>query len=326
MEKRMNRRDFLKATVATGTVLLAGNFLQEVLWAQGAIKIPESEKIVISVITDNYADFLRPDYKIAKRPVATSPLDRIFHAEHGLAYQIETVVNGESHFCIFDFAVDPQGVIRNMKLLNIDFAKIEALGLSHPHFDHFNALNEILKTNKDSIRKGIPFYVGEQFFVTTGAIPVKKEDIEGLGIVKIMEINEPTPIIPGAYLPGKIELVTDYETKKEILIGEQAVILNVKGKGLVVISGCAHRGIVNTVKKAQKMTGIEKVCAIMGGFHLINANPELIKKSVADIKAINPEYIVPMHCTGFEGISAFANEMPNQFILNTAGTKYTITA
>jgi 7,8-dihydropterin-6-yl-methyl-4-(beta-D-ribofuranosyl)aminobenzene 5'-phosphate synthase len=326
MEKGMNRREFLRATATTGMVFLTGNFLQGVSWAQGVVKIPESEKIVISVITDNYADFLRKDYKIAKRPAATSPLADIFHAEHGLAYQIETVVNGESHFCIFDFAVDPQGVIRNMKLLNIDFTKIEALGLSHPHFDHFNAMNEILKTYKDSIRKGIPFYVGEQFFGKSGRIPFKREDIEGLGIVKIVEIKEPTPIIPGAYLPGKIELVTDYETKQEILIGEQAVILNAKGKGLVVLSGCAHRGIVNTVKKAQKMTGIEKVCAVMGGFHLINANPEVIKKSVADIKAINPEYIIPMHCTGYEGISAFADEMPNQFILNTAGTKYIITA
>jgi len=326
MEKKMNRREFLRATASTGIVWFSGHFLQGVSWAQGVVRIPESEKIVISVITDNYADFLRKDYKIAKRPVGTSPLDRIFHAEHGLAYHIETVLNGESHFCIFDFAVDPHGVIRNMKLLNIDFAKIEAFGLSHPHFDHFNALNEILKAYKDSIRKGIPFYVGEQFFVTIGGIPLKRGDIEGLGLVKLMEIKEPTPIIPGAYLPGKIELITDYETKQEILIGEQALILNVKGKGLVVLSGCAHRGIVNTVKRAQKMAGIEKVCAIMGGFHLINANPEVIKKSVADIKAINPEYIIPMHCTGYEGISAFADEMPNQFILNTAGTKYIITA
>ena len=111
---------------------------------------------------------------------------------------------------------------------------------------------------------------------------------------------------------------------QETFIGEQAVILNAKGKGLVVLSGCAHRGIVNTVKQAQKMTGIEKVYAVMGGFHLTNAKPEVIQKTVADIKAINPEYIVPTHCTGFEAISAFAREMPDKFILNTVGTKYTI--
>jgi 7,8-dihydropterin-6-yl-methyl-4-(beta-D-ribofuranosyl)aminobenzene 5'-phosphate synthase len=72
------------------------------------------------------------------------------------------------------------------------------------------------------------------------------------------------------------------------------------------------------------MTGIEKVYAVMGGFHLSGAKPELIQKTIADIKAVNPEYIVPTHCTGYEAISAFARDMPDQFILNTAGTKYTI--
>jgi 7,8-dihydropterin-6-yl-methyl-4-(beta-D-ribofuranosyl)aminobenzene 5'-phosphate synthase len=207
---------------------------------------------------------------------------------------------------------------------------------------------EILKTKKEEFRKEIPFYVGEQFFVGTysrlpngqivNLLALKREDIEGLGFVKIVEVKEPTPIIPGAYLPWRIEQVTDYEqvapnfvAKKgnefvqETFIGEQAVILNAKGKGLVVISSCAHRGIVNTVKQAQKMTGMEKVHMVIGGFHLTGTTPERIQKTIADIKVINPEYIVPTHCTGFQAISAFAREMPNQFILNTAGTKYTIT-
>ncbi len=349
MEKGMNRREFLKKTAVTGTVLLAENFLHEVSWAQGTIKIPESEKIVITVITDNLADLTRPDYKIAKRHVGTTSIvEAALHAEHGLAYQIETVVNGESHVCLFDFASEPQGVMRNMKLLKIDFPKVEALGLSHDHFDHQAALVEILKAQKGQFGTGLPFYVGEQFFVGTysrrrdggivSLLALKREEIEELGFVKIVEIKEPTPIIPGAYLPGRIEQVTDYEKVppqfvakrgnefvQETFIGEQAVILNTKGKGLVVLSGCAHRGIVNTVKHAQKMTGIERVYAVMGGFHLTGAKPELIQKTIADIKAINPEYIVPTHCTGFEAIMAFAREMPDQFILNTAGTRYLFT-
>jgi len=109
------------------------------------------------------------------------------------------------------------------------------------------------------------------------------------------------------------------------LIGEQSLVFNAKGKGLVVLSGCAHRGIVNTVKHAQKMTGVEKVHAVIGGFHLTRAKPGLIQRTIADIKAIGPDYIVPTHCTGFEAITAFAKEMPEQFILNTAGTKYIFT-
>lgn len=168
-------------------------------------------------------------------------------------------------------------------------------------------------------------------------LALKKEDIEGLGLVKIVKVKTPIPIVPGAFLSGKIERITDYEQippvfvaksgeqfVQEDFIGEQAIVLNAKGKGLVVLSGCAHRGIVNTIKHAQKMTGIEKVHAIIGGFHLTGAKPELIQKTIADMKTIRPDYIVPTHCTGFEAISAFAREMPDQFILNTAGTRYFI--
>jgi hypothetical protein len=97
MEKGMNRREFLQTTaVATGVVLLGGDFLRGTSMAQGVVKIPEAEKIVITIITDNLADATRLDYKIAKRPVYISnPLDSALHGEHGLAYQIETVVNGE---------------------------------------------------------------------------------------------------------------------------------------------------------------------------------------------------------------------------------------
>jgi 7,8-dihydropterin-6-yl-methyl-4-(beta-D-ribofuranosyl)aminobenzene 5'-phosphate synthase len=123
-------------------------------------------------------------------------------------------------------------------------------------------------------------------------------------------------------------LKTGDKKEHDIMTGEQALILNVnvKGKGLVVLSGCAHSEIVNAVKHAQKMTGIEKVHAVLGGFHLTGAKPEIIQRTVADIKAINPDYIVPMHCTGYEAITTFEKKMPNQFIINTAGTRYLFTA
>ncbi len=350
MDNEMTRREFLNATAVTGTVLLAGNLLHGVSMAQEVVRIPEADNITITVITDNLANANQPDYKIAKRlKRVTSPLDSAPHGEHGLAYQIETVVNGKSHSCLFDFGADPQGVMKNMNLLKIDFAKVEALGISHDHWDHQVAFLEIMKAKKDELRKGIPLYVGDPFFVgayqrlpngdVISLLGLKKEDVEGLGFIKIVEIKGPAPFIPGAYFAGKVEQVTDYEkvppsfvAKKgneyvpDTFPGEQAVILNAKGKGLVVLSACAHRGIVNTVKHAQKMTGIEKVYLVMGGFHLTGAKPEVIQKTVADMKAINPEYIVPTHCTGFEAISAFSREMPNQFILNTAGTKYVITS
>jgi 7,8-dihydropterin-6-yl-methyl-4-(beta-D-ribofuranosyl)aminobenzene 5'-phosphate synthase len=349
MDCKMNRRDFLRATATTGAVVLTSNFFKTSSWAEEVVNIPEAESITITVITDNYASTGEPNYKIAKRPGRmTSYLDNALHGEHGLAYQIETVVGGQSHSCLYDFASDAQGVMRNMKLLRIDLAKVEALGVSHAHWDHCYALMEILTENKDRFRKGIPFYVGEQFFEGTySKLPngdvislsaLTRQDLEKLDLVRVVEVGKPTAIIPGAYLPGKVERVTEYEelpasmlTKKgndferEMFPGEQAIFLNAKGKGLVVLSGCAHRGIVNTVKQAQRMTGIQKVYAVMGGFHLTGAKPEVIQKTVADIKAINPDYIVPTHCTGHKAIALFEKEMPDRFILNTAGTKYVIT-
>ncbi len=153
--------------------------------------------------------------------------------------------------------------------------------------------------------------MGEEAFAESGQgervahRPPKKEDIEGLGVVKIVEIKDPTPIVPGVYLTGRIERVTDYEKadprrwvkigdnrEPETFIGEQSVVLNLKGKGLVVLTGCAHVGVVNTVKHAQEITGVRKVHAIMGGFHLTGAKEELIRRTVADIKAMAPDYIM----------------------------------
>ena len=334
----MNRREFLKASVVTGALFLAGDLMGGNPELYGAIHIPEAEKITITIIIDNYHETTRPSYKIANRYTG------YLYAQHGLSYHIETVINERSHPLLFDFGPNFEGVSRNMDVLKIEFEMLEALGLSHGHMDHWGGLVELLKSHKDRIRKGIPLYIGEETFSerfgkrpdgVRKAPALKKEDIEGLGFVKVIEIKGPTPIAPGAYLTGRIERVTDYEKRppwafikreekleQDNFIGEQALILNLKGKGLVVLSGCAHAGIVNTVNHAKKITRTEKVHAIMGGFHLTGAKEELIQRTVADIKAMAPDYIIPMHCTGFEAIMAFAREMPDQFILNTAGTKY----
>jgi 7,8-dihydropterin-6-yl-methyl-4-(beta-D-ribofuranosyl)aminobenzene 5'-phosphate synthase len=359
MLKEMNRREFLKASAATGAVLMAGDVLKGgATVAYGSVKIPEAEKLTITVITDNYYDCLRWNYKIAKRqlkfPGASIWKSFSFHAEHGLAYYIETVVNGKSNAFMFDYGMDFEGVSKNMALLEIDLNRCEALGLSHGHLDHWGNLIPMLKANGKKIRKGIQLYVGGDAFDNKFAkLPpvytpldglgdlgqLNRAELESLDRVKIVEVKEPTPMVPGAYLTGNIERVTEYEKGSPILmvkkgdqmerdsfLGEQSLMFNVKGKGLVVLSSCAHSGIVNTVKHAQKVTGIEKVHMVIGGFHLTGAKPEVIQRTIADIKAVVPEYIVPMHCAGFEAISGFLREMPDQFIINVAGTRYVITA
>jgi 7,8-dihydropterin-6-yl-methyl-4-(beta-D-ribofuranosyl)aminobenzene 5'-phosphate synthase len=352
--KEINRREFLMASAAASATVMAGSILKggpSVAYA--SVKIPEVEKLTITVVTDNYYDCLRLPDRIAKRTNLVDP-GLTLHAEHGLIYYIETVLNGKTSTFMFDFGWDFQGVTRNLQLLGIDLSKLDALGVSHGHLDHIGNLVMLLKANKAIIKKGIPLYVGGEAFSRRyvkfppvfGPVAglndlgqLNRDDLEGTKMVKTIEVKEPTPIVPGAYLTGDIERVTDYEKGSPILLikrggklvkdlfpGEQSVVFNVKGKGLVVLSSCAHAGIVNTVKHAQKMTGIDKVHAVMGGFHLTNAPPAVIQKSVAGIKAIGPDYIAPMHCSGWEAITSFQREMPKQFILSMAGTRYEITA
>jgi 7,8-dihydropterin-6-yl-methyl-4-(beta-D-ribofuranosyl)aminobenzene 5'-phosphate synthase len=311
-----------------------------------AVTLPEIEKLVITVIVDNYYDRLRPSTDIIKRYYITPGTS--IHAEHGLAYHIEAAVDGVSHAFLFDYGMDYSGVSNNMNLLDIDMKKVEALGLSHGHFDHWGNLVAMLKHEKKQLRKDIPLYVGAEAFAKRytkkkdeieDLDQLRQDDIERLGCVKIMNIKDPTPIVPGACLTGEIARKTEYEKgsqasliqrgdtlEQDLFRGEQGLVFHVKNKGLVVVTSCAHAGVVNTVQHARTITGVEKVHAILGGFHLINAKPEVIEKTVADIKAIKPHYVVPMHCAGFEAAALFAREMPDQFILNTAGARYMFTA
>jgi 7,8-dihydropterin-6-yl-methyl-4-(beta-D-ribofuranosyl)aminobenzene 5'-phosphate synthase len=347
MEKGIGRRDFIKFSIATGTLLAAGEMARGIHPVEAGDKITEVDKLTVWVLTDNYFDTLRPDSQITKRYRVVP--GKSIHAEHGLAYYVETVVNGTTNACMFDYGLDPAGVMNNISLLGLDLSKSRAFCLSHGHFDHFMAALEILKQNQTRIPKGTPFYVGEEAFSPRFALPpggaepryigqLKREDIEKLGL-KVVEVKSASQIIPGAYFTGNIERVTSYEKVPPSLLikrgekpepddfrGEQAFFFNVKGKGLVILSGCAHAGIVNTVKQSQRVSGIEKIHTVLGGFHLINAKPEIIQKTVADIKDMKPDYIVPTHCTGFEAIVAFRQEMPGEFIINTAGTQYTFTA
>jgi 7,8-dihydropterin-6-yl-methyl-4-(beta-D-ribofuranosyl)aminobenzene 5'-phosphate synthase len=347
MKGEMDRRDFLKFSMAAGALLVAGEGTKRGAMAQGTAMVTEVDRLTVWVLTDNYYDALRPDTKITKRYRVVP--GKSIHAEHGLAYYLETVVNGKASACMFDYGLDPVGVMNNIAMLGLDIGKANAFTLSHGHFDHWMGAVSIVKQNQSRIAGGTPFYVGEEAFARRyslrpgGTEPddlgqLRKEDIQTLGL-KVVEVRNPVQIIPGAYFTGNIERVTTYEKVPPSLLikrgekpepddfrGEQALFFSVKGKGLVVLSGCAHAGIVNTVKHAQKIARTDKIHAVMGGFHLINAKPEVIQNTVADIKALKPDYIVPTHCTGFEAIVAFSREMPDQFTMNTAGTQYTFAA
>ncbi len=103
---------------------------------------------------------------------------------------------------------------------------------------------------------------------------------------------------------------------------DQAIVIHVKGKGLVVLAGCAHAGIVNTVNYARQISAVERVWAVLGGFHLATAGREEIERSVEAIRAMQPKLVAPSHCTGFEAQCCFATRMPQAFVEGVVGTTY----
>jgi 7,8-dihydropterin-6-yl-methyl-4-(beta-D-ribofuranosyl)aminobenzene 5'-phosphate synthase len=114
-----------------------------------------------------------------------------------------------------------------------------------------------------------------------------------------------------------------YLVKKKGIWDDRAIVISVKHKGLVIVSGCAHAGIINTVLYAQQLTKTETVHAILGGFHLAGKNEPNISQTVEELKKINPKLVAPSHCTGWRGLCAIAKAMPDAFVLNSVGNLYT---
>lgn len=259
-------------------------------------------------------------------------------AEHGFGCYIEVAAGGQKNALLMDFGVSENGAANNIKALDLDLSGVGAAVLSHGHYDHFGGLENVMRL----AGKKLPLYVGREVFsgrclnlpgirVDLGRLDRQKVEAAGC---EIREINQPVEILPGVLAVGPIPRVTDFEQGSPILAverdggivsddfpGEISLVFKT-GKGLVILTACAHNGIVNIARRAVELTGVDKIHAILGGFHLSGAPAEKIEKTVYALAGMGPDQIVPMHCTGFEALKLFSERMPGQFVLYSAGTRY----
>jgi len=311
------------------------------------VDMVQVDELRITVVVDNHYFTVQNDSPIVER--VSSARGVPIHTEHGLSYVVETTMDGEKNTFLFDFGLNFETIIKNLAILNVSLATVNAFGLSHGHLDHWGGLLQTLKAYRRASSKETTLYVGEEAFAPRfsgypwgsphylGQLDVKQ--ISSIQNLTIKEIKLPTEVMPGGYFTGYIDRVTEYEKARTTLLiarnerlemddfrGEQAMIVGLRNKGLIILSGCAHAGIVNTVRHAQKITGISDVHAVMGGFHLFDSGTENIKRTVQDIKSVKPQYIIPMHCTGYDAMTLFYKEMPEQLVLSTAGSRFTFVA
>ncbi len=301
----------------------------------------ELERVEVTILVDNYTDLLLlQSTPVVKRFPILPP--NAFLAEHGFSCLIKTV-DVEEHLFLMDVGISGTCLLHNAQLLKIDLSKVEALILSHGHFDHFWALREILP----KVPKGIPLVLHPDAFLPRRlnlpalkilvSAPRLDENMLREAGMEIRKIREDSTLAAGRLLVlGEIERVTEFEKGmpgaeaevkgqwvKDPFPDDRGVAVKVKNKGLVVIGGCSHAGIINTVRHAQKAAGTPKVHAVLGGFHLAGPMMEpVIGPTIGEMKTIGPEYIVPTHCTGWKAINEFAKSMPDQFQLNSVGTTY----
>jgi 7,8-dihydropterin-6-yl-methyl-4-(beta-D-ribofuranosyl)aminobenzene 5'-phosphate synthase len=304
------------------------------------VNLREADRLEITIMVDNYSDLILGNTEVVKRVVVS--MSNVPLAEHGLSCLIKVIKGSEEHFVMLDAGITPISIIHNLNILGVDMGQIETLILSHGHLDHYGGIMALL----DRARDGIPIILHPHALLERRINRPGTEPPEGRSLNEsllkdkgtvVQKIKEPSLLASDLVLiTGEVERITDFEKgfawaeakidgewKRDPFYDDQGLAVNLKDKGLVVLGGCSHAGIINTVRYAQKVTGINKVYAVMGGFHLNGPLFEpIIGPTIEEMKKIGPDIIVPMHCTGWNAINAFAQAMPNEFFLNAVGSTY----
>jgi 7,8-dihydropterin-6-yl-methyl-4-(beta-D-ribofuranosyl)aminobenzene 5'-phosphate synthase len=328
--------------------------------AVDGIAVEPVDEVVITTLMDNSYDALMADSGPAHRtPFARTPARPAAQfvdghtvpgliAEHGFSALITTRCGNTSHTVLFDTGVSPGGIATNLERLGLDVAAIEVIVLSHGHFDHAGGFPGLGRLRG---RTGMPLIVHPLVW-SRRRVPLpglhhwemptlNRAALHAEGL-QVIERRQPSLLLDGSVLiTGEIDRTTDFEhgmpgheawrdhrwEPDPLILDEQALVVHVRGRGLVVVTGCGHAGAVNIARHALRLTGVEKLHALLGGFHLSGpAFEPLIEPTVAALADLAPEFLVPAHCTGWKAQHRLAAALPQAFLPNAVGTSFTLAA
>jgi 7,8-dihydropterin-6-yl-methyl-4-(beta-D-ribofuranosyl)aminobenzene 5'-phosphate synthase len=327
------------------------------MMAQPTISLPEVSEVNITLIMDNSLDLLIPSSEVAARFSSNprwlskfGPNPNIFagplpYAEHGFSALVTVKQGSRQGTVLFDTGVSRQGILWNMDALQIDLADVQAIILSHGHADHAMGLPGVIERLGS---RNLPLvlhpdaYLDRKLVLPNGvelSIPAPKREDLRRGGIEVIESVGPSMLVEEMLLvSGEVSRTTDFEQgfpihyahrhghwqPDPLIMDDQCLIINVRGQGLVILTGCGHSGIINTIRNARQITGVSQVHAVIGGFHLSGAVFEpIIPPTISALLEINPRYVMPGHCTGWAATHQIARAMPQAFIPNSVGTTLT---
>ncbi len=240
--------------------------------------------------------------------------------QHGLSFLLEGTRGENTRRILVDVGQNSEALLNNMRIMNIRPAIIGAVVLTHCHYDHTQGIVAMLK---EIGKRDVPVIAHPDTFRTHFVIQPclrhvgvtqhdSREEIENAG-GRLFLTKDPLEIMPGIMTTGEVKRQTDFEElgielktiengriKDDQMLDDTSVIANIRGKGLVIVTGCSHAGIVNIVRHARELTGCDQIEGVVGGLHLVDAPDARIKRTAEELSKLNPKWICAGHCTGFK--------------------------